>query len=346
MGPAGMHEGARARERGAPRSREEVAPGPPEPGHAPAAAAVLALQRAAGNRHVAGLLQRQDPAAPPAPPAPSAPGAPPAGGPAGDAVQGEVEGHLKAFSEATDDQAKNAAGVKAARAVISAYAISTRGLRQMRFQRGLDPTANAHAVPVPEDPRQTDILFDEKAFTRGFAPFVHTVAHELEHVRQNLMGLDSATNQPLKEFQAHVASILQVQVVEGPAGRGFLGAQAKPGPRPPTLPPQPPEELSRVAEKALEYFSAMPAADQKNIKNREELGLARDKLFERLKTEAPPALRPPPKYSKEWTPWYDGPPAPTLDILTPEYQDWQDAIRGPWNKVKASWKRLDAAFRI
>jgi hypothetical protein len=348
-----MREGARHSEQQPVRSQAVLSARPrgtPAPAPLAASAAlVLELQRTAGNRVVTGLLQRQETAAPPGPAA--APAGPPAapGGPlVGDAVQPEVEGLLKTFASASDYEAKNAAAMQAVRAIIGAYSMSTKGLRTMRFKSDLDPKAVAHTLQVEGNDRESEIEFGPTAFSRGFAPLVHTVAHELEHVRQNLLGLYHRGDEvePVSEFLAYTSAVLQVQSVAGPAGRGFLGAQARPAPTSaPALPPLPPEELAHMAELALAMYSRMSSAEQKKRQYREELQAARDKLLERLKNEAPSPLRPPSKFTPEWKRWYED-QAPTTDILTPEYQDWADSRKSPWARVKAIWHKFDAAFTV
>jgi hypothetical protein len=233
--------------------------------------------------------------------------------------------------------------MQAVKAIIRAYGMSTKGLSTMRFNPDLPAE---HRAETPHNERVSQIEFGPGAFKNGFEPLVHTVAHELEHVRQHLIaGYQSENDYVVKEFLAYNSSILQVQSVAGPAGKGLLGAQMTGTDQSaPALPPLPPDQLASTAELALENFSKMPSAAQKKPQYRQELAAARDKLFERLKNEAPQPLRPPPKFTPEWTRWYEG-QAPTLDIFTPEYQDWQDSLTSPWVQVKAVWKRFDAAFR-
>jgi hypothetical protein len=113
----------------------------------------------------------------------------------------------------------------------------------------------------------------------------------------------------------------------------------------PALPPQPPDYLAHVAERALEEFSKMSSADQKKPQYRQELGASGARLFERLKNEAPRGLQPPPKFTPEWFRWYEGKP-PSDDPFSIVYQDWLDALKSPWVRVKEVWKRFDAVFRV
>ena len=293
------------------------------------------------NSIVTGLLQRQGAATPSA-------GAPTPSQPVGAAVQPEVENLLKTFATASDYVTQNAAAMQAVRAIIRAYNMSTQGLKTMRFKPDLNPKHNAETGQVEGHDRESEIEFGPSAFSQGFPLLVHIVAHELEHVRQNLIGGYHRGDEveAVSEFLAYTAMVLQVQNVPGPAGRGLIGAlKTGDAQSAPTLPPLPPSQLADRADLALSMFSRMPSADQKKPQYRQELAAAGNKLFERLKNEAPAPLRPPVKFTPEWSRWYEG-LAPTLDILTPDYQDWQDSLKSPWIQVKEIWKKFDMAFRV
>jgi len=311
---------------------------------AAASALVLELQRTAGNRAVTGMLQRDTSAAPSSSGPPAAPGG---AGPVGDASRPEVEGLLSTFASASGYDAKNAAGIQAVRAVIAAYSMSTKGLRTMRFKPDLNPKNDAETGEAEDNERESVIEFGPGSFPKGFAWLVHITAHELEHVRQNLIGAYHRGDEvePVSEFLAYNGSVLQVQSVPGPAGKGLLGALATGAGRGPGLPPLPPDLLADQPEMALAMFSRMPSADQKKPQYRQELAGSRDKLLERLTNEAPRALQPPRKFTPEWTRWAEGKP-PSDDPFTIEYQDWADAIKGPWEKVRAVWKKFDANFKV
>jgi hypothetical protein len=287
-----------------------------------------------------GLLQRQESAAP------ASPAAERAGG--GDAVQPEIESLLKTFASASGYEAQNAAAMQAVRSIIRAYNMSTKGLRTMRFKPDLNdlrPNAAATTTPFADNERESIVDFGPSSFSKGFAYLVHVVAHELEHVSQSLIGRNRV-GLPEREFLAYTSSVLQVQRVAAPEGKGFLGAQMMGADQiASALPPLQPDDLGNMAEMALVKFSEMPSAEQKKPQYRQELAAAGNKLLDRLKNEAPPLLRPPTKYTPEWLRWYEG-KAPTLDILTPEYQDWQDSLKSPWSRVKAVWKRFDSAFIV
>ncbi len=304
------------------------------------AAMDLERQRVAGNHVVMGLLQRQEMVT-------SDPAAAPSGHPVGDAVQPEVEGFLKTFASAKGYEAQNAAAMQAVRAIICAYSMSTKGLKTMRYNPDLKHGTYAQAPEADDNKRESVIEFGPESFSKGFAHLVHVVAHELEHVSQAVIGgVYPEGGSAVREFLAYTSSILQVQTVAGPTGRGFLGALMRgDNLTVPALPPLPPDILEEVALNALATFMAMSSAEQKKFQYRQFLAAAGNKLLDRLKNEAPAALRPPMKFTPEWSRWYEG-QAPTLDILTPEYQDWQDALKSPWNRVKAVWKKFDAAFRV
>jgi hypothetical protein len=283
------------------------------------------------------LLQRQETTTPPA-----TDGAQPTG----DSVRSEVEALFKAFETAKTNEAKNTAAMQAVRVIIRAYNMSTKGLNKMRFNPSLNPKHHAETGEVEGNPRASEVEFGPGAFKSGFEWLVHIVAHELEHVRQNLIGGYHRGNEdePVSEFLSYNGSVLQVQNVAGPPKRGLLGAmKAEAGKPTQALPPLKPDELATTATSALQEFAKMPDADQK--KYRQELASSRDKLFERLKNEAPAQLRPPPKFTPEWARWYDDKP-PSDDPFTMEYQDWLDARKSAWLKVKDIWKRFDQAFRI
>jgi Domain of unknown function (DUF4157) len=290
---------------------------------------------------IRGLVQRQGTAATPAPAAPSAK-------PVGDAVKPEVEALLKTFASASNYEAKNASAMKAVNIIIRAYSMSIKGLGTMRFNPALNPKHSAETGQMEGNDRVSEIEFGPSAFQYGFEGLASIVAHELEHVRQNLIGgyHRGDEDEPVSEFLAYNAEVLQVQNVAGPAGRGLLGAlKTGADPRVPALPPLPPDYLAHVAERALEEFSKMSSADQKKPQYRQELGASGARLFERLKNEAPLGLRPPPKFTPEWSRWYEGKP-PSDDPFSIEYQDWLDALKSPWVRVKEVWKRFDAVFRV
>jgi peptidoglycan hydrolase-like protein with peptidoglycan-binding domain len=68
-----------------------------------------------------------------------------------------------------------------------------------------DPTVTANAVTEAAVPGPSIIRIGPKAFAPGFAGLVHTIAHELEHVRQNREGLTSVA---VAEFLGERVEIL------------------------------------------------------------------------------------------------------------------------------------------
>jgi hypothetical protein len=298
---------------------------------------------------VRGLLQRQGSVTSVGPAAPV-----PSQKLVGDAVRPEVERLLMEFASATSYERKNAVAVQAVNAIIRAYSMSTKGLSKIRFKLDLKPTRDAETAQM--EGNVSDVNFGPGAFNQGFEWLVHIVAHEIEHVRQNLVGgypppikREGEEEEPVEEFLAYNSSVLQVQSVPGPGRRGLLGALRTEAhqrtPSPPSLPPLPPDKLAFTAEMALSEFAKMPRAEQTKPQYRQELAGARDKLFERLKKEAPRPLQPPPEFTPEWSRWYEG-QAPIDDPFTIEYQEWQDSLKNPWARVKAIWKQFDAVFRV
>jgi hypothetical protein len=297
---------------------------------------LLKLQRSAGNRAVAGLLQRDAVTAPPAPGVPAA---------TGEAALPEIKALLDTFASASGFDAKNAAGMQAVRVAIRAYSMSDRGVRTMRYKPDLDPKHGAETGEADDNPRESVIDFGPSSFSQGPEWLVHITAHELEHVRQNLIGGYASGEDPRSEFLAYIGSVLQVQNVKGRSGKGLLGALGPAAVNAPALPPLPPELLADQARRALVNYSKMPSADQREPLYRQHLASGRDKLLERLATEAPEPLRPPKKFTTEWTRWYEGTP-PAGDPYDREYQEWLEAVRTPWPKVRDIWKLYDTAFKI
>lgn len=293
-------------------------------------ARLVAIQRAAGNRAVTRLIQRQ-----------AAGGT---GQTVGDAIRPAIEGYLTAFAAASANEEKNRLTVEAFWAVVRAYRLSTKGLTIVRF----DPTLTRYdglTTGLANKDRESRVDLGPGAFGRGFESFVHIVAHELEHVRQNLIGDyrdigdDSATHSPVAEFLAYSSSILQVGPTADPPGRHPLLPLSPRPDKPPPLPALPPKPLVGEAGRALEAWQKM--TDQERRRYWPEFEGARDKLLERLGTEAPEPLRPPAnRASPEFARWRQGYP-PADDPFSQQYQDWVEASKTPWSAVKAAWKQYD-----
>jgi hypothetical protein len=249
----------------------------------------------------------------------------------------------------TGAQARSAKVIQIVRTIISAYDMATQGLRNLRFDEGLDPAAHAQTEAVKDNPRQSDVTFGPAMFTKhDYAFIVHTVAHELEHVRQNLIGgyppraEGQQKEEPVTEFLAWVAAVLQVQNVPRKDSRGFIGGLAadQRRPPPPAMPPLSPEDLEYAIRKTAAMFQQIPPAYMKP-QYKEELAGASARVLERLRTEAPRLLRPPARDSPQFQAWLTGSGAPNQDPFSPEFQEWLSSQQGPWFAVKAAWKLLN-----
>jgi len=271
--------------------------------------------------------------------------------PASDAARPELERLLSDFAAAKPDE-KAAIAMRAVEAVIRAYGLSRRGVTGMSYDPKLTVNA-AETSSVGDKARSSTIAFGPETFTGGWEWLVHTVSHELEHVRQELIGgYDKSEyitgdwpgeQHPLKEFRAYSGEVLEVGTTEGPGGRGLLGAMMAPDKDVP-LPPLPPDKLALTASRVLKYWRAMKPAQRKAAWV--EFQGVRDKLLERM-AEAPVPLRPPQgdHASPAFKRWLDGHP-PNSDPFSAEYQDWLEAGRSPaglaWSKVKDEWRKFEA----
>ena len=292
---------------------------------------VQAMQRAVGNRAVTRLIQRQ-----------------PTGTtsqPVGDAVRPEVTGYLTAFAAASANQERNRLTVQAFWAVARAYRLSTKGLTAINF----DPTLTQHdglTTGLVNKNRESRVDLGPGAFTGGFEWFVHIVAHELEHVRQNLLadyrdtGDKSPTQYPVAEFLSYSSSVLQVGPTAGTPGRHPLQELGAPdSDKPPPLPALLPKTLANQAGRALEAWQKM--TDPERRRYWPEFAGTRDKLLERLSNEAPTPLRPPAnRTSPDFVRWRQGYP-PGDDPFSQPYQDWVEANKTDWPAVKDVWKQYD-----
>lgn len=90
----------------------------------------------------------------------------------------------------------------AIRLIIDGHNMSTRGLRSIRYDSSLAGDNAETSGPIPGRSR---VRIGPAAFSQGYAGLVHTIAHELEHVRQRLAGM---ANQNLREFFAEAIEIL------------------------------------------------------------------------------------------------------------------------------------------
>jgi hypothetical protein len=263
-----------------------------------------------------------------------------AGQPIGDAVRPNIEALLKAFEAATGSE-KNRIGMQAVREVIRAYSFSTKGLAEMHFEPGLTKF-DAVTTSLGDAARLSQIEFGPGSFNRGFEALVHVVAHELEHVAQNLIGdhrrlSEAPADSPVREFLAYSGSVRQVGPSRGRPGRGLLG-EMRAHAKTPGLPPLPPKQLADAAETALSKWRAMSLEERQRYWP--EFEGTHNKLLERIMRDAPPALRPPTdRSSAAFAKWRDGVPN-VYDPLSPEYDP--EVANGPWSDVRDQWKRFHA----
>jgi hypothetical protein len=265
-----------------------------------------------------------------------------AGRPVGDAARPSVEALLSAFAAASGSE-KNRIGMQAVHDVIQAYNFSTAGLADMHFEPGLT-THDGDTQELGNAARQSRVQFGPGAFANGYEWFVHVVAHELEHVAQDLIGHyrqvsgEDLYSFPVQEFLSYSGSVLQAAPVHGRPARGLLGELRTPATAP-ALPALPPESLALVADHVLSAWLKMSAQEQQRYWP--QFQGARDRLLERISKDAPPALRPPTPdtSSPAFASWRDGVPS-VYDPLSPDYDP--EVARSTWSKVKDQWKKFDA----
>jgi hypothetical protein len=286
----------------------------------------LALQRAAGNRAVGRLLHRQAGAA-------AAPGEL-----RGDAARPTIEADLAAFKTAKEAD-KVEIGKRAVWAVIRAYGLVTTGLAEVGVTLvSSRPGVMATTDRLNDAGRRSKMTFNPNAFSASYETFVAVVAHELEHVRQHLIGEYRADmtahtpEYPVAEFLGYATMLLQGEPTSIPS-RSVLPALST-------------NDLMEPAMHALASWRRMTDAERRRYWPQFER--IRDRLFERLRNEAPALLRPPGALpgSPEFETWrgQDGPaPAPpsTYDPLSPDYNpERADAASSPWIAVKKLWRDL------
>lgn len=223
------------------------------------------------------------------------------------AVRDRVESLIKRFHAASDLDEKNALAMKAVRLIIRAYRFLTKGLSQMRFEPNLSPDGQERC----ERPGKSSVLFGPGAFAQGYEYLVNLIAHELVHVRQCRFGIQ---NRPTSEFLGYSVEVLALGTTSG-----YRSVR---------LPPLPAEQLSVTATHTLKYWKRMSVGQQRNYWARFQA--VRDKLRERFTREAPPALR-------------AGRP-PSADPFSPEHQEWLEASRSPWQKVKEILEEFDTVL--
>jgi hypothetical protein len=84
--------------------------------------------------------------------------------------------------------------------IIDGHNMSTRGLTSIRY----DSTVASNASTSGPIPGNSTVRIGPRGFSQGYAGLVHTIAHELEHVRQRRVGI---LNQNIREFLAEAVEI-------------------------------------------------------------------------------------------------------------------------------------------
>ena len=91
--------------------------------------------------------------------------------------------------------------------IIDFFNFSTRGLTSIQF----DPTEPANASTSGNIPGPSTVLVGPAGFAQSFEGLVHTIQHELEHVRQRRIGI---SNQNEREFLGEAVEIMSVNTPE------------------------------------------------------------------------------------------------------------------------------------
>ncbi len=117
--------------------------------------------------------------------------------------------------------------------IIDGHNMPTLGLISIRYDPTLVGSNAVTSGPIPGDSR---VRIGPNGFNQGYAGLVHTIAHELEHVRQRRAGI---LNQNVREFLAEAVEIISHGM--------FLESMAG---------------MMDDARRALHHWNLMPAADQ------------------------------------------------------------------------------------
>jgi hypothetical protein len=303
---------------------------------------IVALQRSIGNRAVTRMIQRQ--------------GAYGASASPSDPVKQVVESYFKLLAAARDVASKTEYALKAVWAVIRAFKLSTIGLSDIQFEPDFRKTYPDHddalAITFESGRAQSMVVFGPDAFTE-YVTFVHVVAHELEHVRQRMFGTYrvAAKVTPVKEFLAYCGMVLQVAPTSSGERRGLLAElRAAPTENPPQLPALDVAGLWQRSAQVIGLWRTMLPEERRIYWT--DFEAVRDKLFERIKAEAPVLLRPPDsgRSSPEFKRWYDGiipapavtdPANPNYDPTSKAFTNWEEASHSLWAKVRDVWKEFD-----
>jgi hypothetical protein len=88
--------------------------------------------------------------------------------------------------------------------IIDGHDLPTRGLTSIRFDATLAGSNARTSGPIPGNSR---VRIAPQAFARGYEALVHTIAHELEHVRQRRAGIASPE---VREFLSELVEIRSV----------------------------------------------------------------------------------------------------------------------------------------
>jgi hypothetical protein len=97
--------------------------------------------------------------------------------------------------------------------IIDGHNLSRQALTWIRYDPAL---ANANAITSGPIPGDSTVQIGPDAFAQGYEGLVHTIAHELEHVRQRRAGIQ---RQPIREFLAEALEIMS----EGMLWEGLNG---------------------------------------------------------------------------------------------------------------------------
>jgi hypothetical protein len=165
---------------------------------------ILRLQRAAGNRAVLTLIQRDAEGAPPKKKSP-------------------LDAPAEAIVTAAQDSSKPAAdrGVALVRAIIATYFPTSTALVKDVVWRAAEPgllTSAADGKDV-QGTIYVGTSFLDQATAKGFARRVIQVDHELEHIRQHRTGgMGGPKNSNLREFLAFAREAMQAEL----AGTGRI----------------------------------------------------------------------------------------------------------------------------
>jgi hypothetical protein len=97
--------------------------------------------------------------------------------------------------------------------IIDGHNLSRNALTWIRYDPALTNANARTSGPIPGD---STVQVGPPAFAQGYEGLVHTIAHELEHVRQRRAGIQ---RQPVREFLAEALEIMSVGMLwEGLSG--------------------------------------------------------------------------------------------------------------------------------